>query len=88
MKESDADRARAARRLATAPRLSHRLAALGAAIVLLLPDAGVADDAKRLAKARTWIEHAFPVARSRSASARRTPCSRAGASTSPAGWCR
>lgn len=69
MRELDADRAHAARRLATAPPLSPRLAALGAAIVLLLPGAGQADEgkrlsdeAKRLAKARTWIEHAFPSA--------------------------
>jgi hypothetical protein len=69
MTDPDADRARAARRLATVPRPSSRLAALGAAIVLLLPAAGLADEAKRLAdearriaKARTWIEHAFPSA--------------------------
>jgi len=66
MKEPDAEQTHAARRLATAPRLSllvtARLAALGAAIVLLLPAAGLADEAKRLAKARIWIEHAFPSA--------------------------
>ena len=69
MRDPDADRAAAARRLATGPRRSHRLATLGAAIVLLLPGAGFAEDgkrlgdeAKRLAKARTWIEHAFPSA--------------------------
>src|SRR5262245_45733792 len=69
MKGPDADRARAARRLATASQLSFRLAALGAAIVLLLPAASRAeepkrlgDEAKRLAKARLWIEHAFPSA--------------------------
>jgi hypothetical protein len=81
MKESDADRARAARRLATAPRLSHRLAALGAAIVLLLPDAGVADDAKRL-MGDMVAAHAiyFGQAHAVLASGRDT--------TSPAGWCR
>ena len=36
MRDPDADRAVAARRLTTAPRLSHRLAALGAAIGLAL----------------------------------------------------
>ena len=69
MRAPDADRARAARRLATAPRLSPRLAAVGAAVVPLLPGAGQAeepkrlsDEAKRLTKARTWVEHAFPSA--------------------------
>jgi len=69
MRGPDADRASAARRLAMAPRLSLRLAALGAAIVLLLSGASQAeepkrlsDEAKRLAKARLWIEHAFPSA--------------------------
>ncbi len=63
MRDPDADRAAAARRLTTASRVSHRLAALGAAIVLLLSGgACLADEAKRLAKARTWIEHAFPSA--------------------------
>jgi hypothetical protein len=62
MTDPDADRACAAPRPASAPRRSRRLAALGAAIVLLLPAAGLADEAKRLAKARTWIEHAFPSA--------------------------
>ncbi len=66
MKEPDGDQAGAARRQATRPRLTlritARLAAVGAAIVLLLPAAGLADEAGRLAKARTWIEHAFPSA--------------------------
>jgi hypothetical protein len=69
MRDLGADRARATRRPATAPPLARRLAVAGAAIVLLLPGAGVADDgkrltdeARRLAKARTWIEHAFPSA--------------------------
>jgi hypothetical protein len=63
MRDPDADRAAAVRRLATGPRLSHRLAALGAAIVLLLPGGTcLADEASGLAKARTWIEHAFPSA--------------------------
>jgi hypothetical protein len=44
------------------PRFAPGLVAAGAAIVLLLPAAAPADDAKRLAKARTWIEHAFPSA--------------------------
>jgi hypothetical protein len=69
MTEPDVNRPRAARRPSTVPRLSHPLATLGAAIVLLLPAGGLAedgkrlgDDAKRLAKARIWIEHAFPSA--------------------------
>jgi len=69
MRDPGADRAAAGRRLATGPQRFHRLAALGAAIVLLLPGAGLAEDgkrlgdeAKRLAKARIWIEHAFPSA--------------------------
>jgi len=69
MTEPDAERSAAARRPPTAPRRSHPLATLGAAIVLLLPSAGLAEDgkrlsdeAKRLAKARVWIEHAFPSA--------------------------
>lgn len=63
MRDPDADRAAAAHRLTTVPRLSHRLAALGAAIVLLLSGgACLANEAKRLAKARTWIEHTFPSA--------------------------
>jgi hypothetical protein len=63
MRDPDADPVAAARRLTTAQQRSHRLAALGAAFVLLLSaGASLADDAKRLAKARTWIEHAFPSA--------------------------
>jgi len=69
MSDPDARRACAAPCRAGAPRLSLRLAALGAAIVLLLPGAGLAEDgkrlgdeAKRLAKARIWIEAAFPSA--------------------------
>jgi len=61
MRDPEADRTTAARR-PTAPRCSRRLVALGAAILLLLPGAGLADEAKRLAKARSWIEHAFPLA--------------------------
>lgn len=62
MKGPDDDQAGAARRQATRPRLNPWLAAFGAAIVLLLPAASLADEARRLAKARTWIEHAFPSA--------------------------
>jgi hypothetical protein len=62
MRDPDAERASAARRPTTVPRRSRRLAALAVAIVVLLPVAGLADEAKRLAKARTWIEHAFPLA--------------------------